>query len=367
MNGTQSNARLEGQQLTGRVYASWRADLLTVVLGLWLIAGLFVDGYAHNNLRGTLETFFTPWHAVLYSGFTACAAWIAWLTFQQAQAGRRGLNAIPVGYEWGLAGVFIFGLGGLGDMIWHTVFGIEVGTNALLSPTHLLLLTGGVLILGSPLRSAWLNLGAARAPSILAFLPALLSVFGAYSFIVFMHMYSWGMTSVPDSKGYVDWLVLNGGNQTLEQLHRQAASGILFSNVIMIGAALLLLRRWKTPFGTFTLLYGVNTLMMSVMLEGDFALGSTVPALLAGVMADLLVRLLEPRPERIVEWRVFAGVVPLLIWGFHFAGIAWLGSGIGLNREFWTGITVMAGLSGLLLSVLVTPTSAQHEPRSLEG
>ena len=367
MNATQSDLRLEGQLITGRVYASWRSDLLTVLLGLWLIAGLFVDGYAHNNLRGTLETFFTPWHAVLYSGFTACATWIAWLVFGQARAGRRGLDAIPIGYEWGLAGVFIFGLGGLGDMIWHTVFGIEVGTSALLSPTHLMLLTGGVLILGSPLRSAWLNADVARAPTLLAFLPALLSVFGAYSFIVFMHMYLWGVTSVPDTKGYVDWLVLNGGNQTLEQLHRQAASGILFSNVIMIGAALLLLRRFKTPFGTFTLLYGVNTLMMSLMLDGNPAFSFTIPALMAGLIADTLVRVLEPRPERIVAWRVFAGVVPLLIWGFHFAGIAWLGGGIGLNREFWTGITVMAALSGLLLSVLVTPVPVAHEPRSLEG
>lgn len=364
MNATQDSSRLEGQRRTGRVYASWRSDLLTVVLGLWLIAGLFVDGYAHNNLRGSLETFFTPWHAVLYSGFAACATWIAWLVFQQARAGRRGVDAIPIGYEWGMAGVFIFGLGGLGDMIWHTVFGIEVGTSALLSPTHLLLLTGGVLILGSPLRSAWLNASVARAPGFMAFLPALLSVFGAYSFIVFMQMYSWGLTSVPSGTNYLEWLAGSGGQRAIENAHREAASGILYSNVIMIGSALLLLRRWKTPFGTFTLLYGVNTLLMNLMLEGDLSLSRTIPALAAGLITDLLVRLLEPRPERVFTWRVFAGVVPLLIWGLHFAGLAWLGSGIGLNREFWTGITVMAGLSGLLLSVLVTPMS--DHVRSLE-
>ena len=87
---------------------------------------------------------------------------------------------------------------------------------------------------------------------------------------------------------------------------------------------------------------------------------------MAGLIADLLVRFLEPRPERVVAWRVFAGLVPLLIWGLHFAGIAWLGGGIGLNREFFTGITVMAGLGGLLLSVLVTPMQPD-KPRSLEG
>lgn len=31
-------------------------------------------------------------------------------------------------------------------MMWHQVFGIEVDTAALLSPTHLLLMTGGLLM-----------------------------------------------------------------------------------------------------------------------------------------------------------------------------------------------------------------------------
>ncbi len=348
--------------MTGRVRAGWASDLVTIVLGLWLIAGLFVDGFAHNNLRGSLESFFTPWHAILYSGFTACATWIAWLVWREARVGRRGLDAIPVGYEWGMAGVVIFGLGGVGDMVWHTVFSIEVGTSALLSPTHLMLLTGGVLVLAGPLRSAWQNTNTPRAPRFLAFLPALLSIFAAYSFVVFMHMYLWGLTGVPDSAGYMNWLVLRGSESIRENAHREAASGILFSNVLMIGVALLLLRRWKTPPGTFTLLYGVNTLMMVVMQSGSWGLERVVPAFLAGISADAFVYWLEPRPQRVLHWRAFAFTVPVLVWGLHFVGLA-LGDGIGLNREFWTGITVMAGLCGLTLSVFVAP----DQPSRLEG
>lgn len=37
------------------------------------MAGVFIDGFAHSNLRNTIEDFFTPWHAILYSGFTATA------------------------------------------------------------------------------------------------------------------------------------------------------------------------------------------------------------------------------------------------------------------------------------------------------
>jgi hypothetical protein len=39
-------------------------------------------------------------------------------------------------------------------MLWHLAFGIEAGLDALVSPTHLLLLTGGTLLLTSPLRAA---------------------------------------------------------------------------------------------------------------------------------------------------------------------------------------------------------------------
>lgn len=50
--------------------SSWGTHLVTVLLATWLIGGVFVDGWAHNNLA-KLETFFTPWHALLYSGFAA--------------------------------------------------------------------------------------------------------------------------------------------------------------------------------------------------------------------------------------------------------------------------------------------------------
>lgn len=53
--------------------ASYRTNLVTVLLGLWFTVGLFFDAWAHNN-EAHLETFFTPWHAVYYSGFAATAA-----------------------------------------------------------------------------------------------------------------------------------------------------------------------------------------------------------------------------------------------------------------------------------------------------
>jgi len=49
----------------------WREDLITSLLATTLVAGLFLDGWNHINLQnGALGSFFTVWHALLYTGFT---------------------------------------------------------------------------------------------------------------------------------------------------------------------------------------------------------------------------------------------------------------------------------------------------------
>jgi hypothetical protein len=40
-------------------------DWAVTALSVWVVAGLYLDGWAHNHGKVD-ETFFTPWHAVLY-------------------------------------------------------------------------------------------------------------------------------------------------------------------------------------------------------------------------------------------------------------------------------------------------------------
>src|SRR5882757_7159669 len=134
--------------------ASKRFDGMVAILGALFAGGLYLDGWAH--VHGHVDqSFFTPWHAVLYSGFLVLGAVIA----GSARAGqRRGLplrESVPPGYELSLLGVAIFLVGGAADMAWHLVFGIEANVDALFSPTHLVLAVGGVLMASGPFRSAW--------------------------------------------------------------------------------------------------------------------------------------------------------------------------------------------------------------------
>ena len=87
--------------------ADSRRDLVTELLGLWLVLAVFLDGWAHINLP-SLETFFTPWHAALYSGMLATAAWTAVVIWRNRTPGQPLLQAAPPGYRGTAVGVVLF-------------------------------------------------------------------------------------------------------------------------------------------------------------------------------------------------------------------------------------------------------------------
>ena len=171
--------------------ASPRFDTLMVLLGLWFVVGMFVDAWAHHHTLP--ETFWTPWHALLYSGFLALAVALLLGLQRGRRAGRTWREALPRGYLPGLAGAAVFALGGVGDAVWHTLFGIEANVDAIFSPSHLTLSIGAMLLLAGPLRSAWRRAGSLREVGWGRAWPATLSI--AYSlllihfFIQFAHPY----------------------------------------------------------------------------------------------------------------------------------------------------------------------------------
>jgi hypothetical protein len=140
------------QQTQNYPASSLRFDWAVTLTSLWFIAGMFLDGWAHNNLASSLEMFFTPWHGVLYFGFFAVAGMLVGQTRNMAR-GHVWTRALPQGYLLALFGAALFSFGGAGDLVWHTIFGIESNMEALFSPTHLLLATGAMLFITGPVRA----------------------------------------------------------------------------------------------------------------------------------------------------------------------------------------------------------------------
>ncbi|QHW33272.1 hypothetical protein GZH47_22425 [Paenibacillus rhizovicinus] len=341
-------------------------EYVTILFGIWLIGGIFIDGFAHNH--GVVETFFTPWHAILYSGFLASAVWMGWLLLQSRHAsGLPWTAAAPVGYGLGLVGVFIFLLGGLGDMYWHTVFGIEQNIAALLSPTHLILLLGALLILSSPFRASWHN-AAVTKPDWRTFAPAFLSLVVTTGAVSFFLMYAWMFRYNLPAESTILWYNYQiGGGGLLDDMNKtRGISYILIDTIVYMFPVFLLMKRWTLPAGTMTALFTLVSVMMNV-LDGFQNYPSIFVALGAGLVGDILYRVLRAGEGRALAERVIAAAVPIALWGFYFAWMT-ISDSIGWETEFWAGAIVEATLLSMGLQLLASKHAyASHQPPPARG
>jgi hypothetical protein len=255
-------------------------------------------------------------------------------------------------------GTALFSIGGVGDMIWHIVFGIEANMEALLSPMHLLLATGAMLFITGPLRAAWVRLPVEARPSWAARLPALLSLFMVLAMLTFFTQFAHFTT-------YPALLVDHPADSTFLAIYfpdLYGTTSALIPAAVIMGMVLLGLRRWDLPRGFLTLLLMANTAMMWVMKfnrAGDYW-ALLVAAFAAGLVADLLLAWLKPSAARLWGLRMFAFSVPFTLILFnHLVLIAT--AGMWWTIHMWMGVPFMAGVAGLLLSFVAYPPATPDE------
>src|SRR5690349_2129407 len=83
-----------------------RFDRFVIGLSGWLIAGEWVDIWAHRH--GKVDnSFFTPWHAIFYAGFLALTACLILALVKNQRAGYSWRAAMPAGYNLSLLGGLI--------------------------------------------------------------------------------------------------------------------------------------------------------------------------------------------------------------------------------------------------------------------
>ncbi len=334
-----------------------RFDLPVAVLSLWLVSGLYLDGFAHHNFPESLETFFTPWHGVLYSGFLTLAGFILFHQFRNMASGYRWNEALPAGHSLTVLGVPLFFIGGIGDGLWHTLFGIEQGVEALLSPTHLLLAIGGALMVTGPLRSALRRLPIGTRPSWSALLPALLSALYLLSDLTFFSEYANTLAS-PER------VVEQIGSNELGSFAWMALGvvGVLIPSALIVGITLFFIRRWSLPFGSLTLILTGNGLLMALFHYHDIATYPQVliPIIGSGLLADLFYAWLKPSRTRTAQAHAFAFLVPFALYAIFFAILVSTAS-VQWTVHMWTGIPVIAGVVGLLVSLATAPVALEAE------
>lgn len=324
-------------------------------LSVIFASGLYLDGWAHVHGRVD-QSFFTPWHAVLYSGYllvASCAGIAARRGWRQGFSIR---NAAPPGYELSLLGAGIFLVGGAADMVWHILFGIEVSVDALYSPTHLILAIAGVLMASGPLRSAWRRSGGTTMPwSALLSLTVLLSVMTFFLQVAHPLVDPQAAGSRPDFHGLVFYQQAIG------------VTAVVLQTGLLMALVLLAARRFVLPFGALALVFGLNAFGLAfegVRVTGwSGGLGLVPVALLGGLLADLLYVALRSGSlrNRPLGFRLFAAAVPATFYVLYFLALI-ATAGIWWSIHLWLGSVAIAAITGWLVSYVALPPAAPAQP-----
>jgi|GEM_PF-1136915 len=325
--------------------ATWSEDLVAGWCSLLLVLGLYLGGWNHLNRSGDGPVL-TPWHGLLYLGFAATAGWIL---SRHQRRGAWSLRAVPPGYRLALVGVGLAMVAVAGDAVWHTLYGVEQGLARLVSPFHLVLFAGASLLVSSALRAAWSGPSSARVPGLRAFWPVVLSTTLVVAMTAFFFQYvspvvAWRRPALAG---------LAAGSPFAETVQVYELLGLLVHNLLFIAPVLLLLLRWQTPLGTFTVMAGSVALLLATQTELGLV-GLVGAAVLGGTAADVAVTLLRPSPQRRWAARAVAVIAPAVYWSTHFALLK-VGYGVSWELEIWLGSVVWACLSGLTLALLMWP------------
>lgn len=334
-----------------------REHQITNALATWMLVGLLVDGWAHRT-QDLHDSITTKYHALLYTGFLSFAAWLVWLYWREHRNGLRGSQAMPEGYMAGLVGVIIFGTGAFFDQFWHLAWGIEQDLNSFFSPTHWCLAIGMFLMVSCAWRAGALLPGPERE-GIRAFAPWLWSIVLTATmtsfFISYLNLFASDLPTVePEFLRHLPPETPDRFNYfTIERLRALGVANIILTTAILMAVAMHAVRRWRLPFGTLTLAFGVAT--GSMLATWEFFHGWTlIAALIGGLTADVLVARWDPKPSNLLALRRFAAAVPAVMWASYY-GVLKLFYAVEWPAELWTGSITMAALTSLILSYLMEP------------
>lgn len=331
-------------------------ELVSAAAGIWMIIGLFLDGLAHVELKP--DTFFTPWHLVLYSGFVLAATSAVWPVARRRRLERRSWrSAVPAGHLLTLGGVAIFGFGAVFDLVWHETVGFEVSNEALLSPSHLVLLSGGLLALSGPVRTGWLTIGSGDhwrrwVPMTISL--ALLTGIGLFFTSYVSPFGRQSATAFPSTKTHTHELVRTNAAAFAQLREIWGVAGILIATLLLVVPIVLLVRRAWPPFGVLSMLGALLAVLVPAL--GEFRQWTAgVAVLLAFVVGDLI-------SQRYRSLVVVGATTAGTLWAGFFVGAA-ATHGVGWSPSLWSGSIFLGALLGALLGLLAGPSATSETSR----
>lgn len=340
--------------------ASVKEDVIMMLLGTLSLGGGSTDVWAHTNKLSQIkpEGFFTPYHAMLYAGLLSTSAWTIFLAYRRRfdpGVTKWWKDGWPIGYRLGGVGALCVVFGGWGDMMWHTFFGIETGLDAQLSPTHLVIFLGIILLCSSPMRSWWASGERMNARGV----AAMFSV----TFPAVMGMHSFTFLSAFGSKAPTLQYIHMPQNGPSETAVVAGFNSYIVTTVMLLIPIMWTLRRKPAP-GVVTAVVFVAALFEMIRYEFKHTIFvATLFALAGAVLADLVIAHLDRRRgwDAPLRLPVAGAVTPLLVWGMHMLGLE-VADKLRWSAELWCGTLVMVAALGGLIGGLAAAPAAEYLP-----
>ncbi|MBT8207291.1 MAG: hypothetical protein HKN07_08225 [Acidimicrobiia bacterium] len=325
---------------TRTAVSTTREDVVTGLLAVVLVGGLYLDGWADHSLSGSPRI-----GIVFYGGFIAMVVWMFVITYRKVSVARPVRRSVPRGYRAGVIGVVVFVAGGIIDAWWHGAYGVEQGLAVLLSPTHLLLFSGLGLMVTSPFRASASR--KEQAPEIFSeYLGALLSMAAVTSLLAFVIAFGMGL---------VPWRLealyspLDGSNELIVAYQ---VLTMIMTTLVLVMPVVVFLRRWDPPPGAVTFVYAIYAVLSSALTGFDQPWIMAAP-IGAGLVADLIIRLTGAGPRDLESVHMVAAAIPLVVWSLFVALVARFAS-VGWDVGLWSGAILLMSAVGLTSSVVST-------------
>jgi hypothetical protein len=283
-------------------------------------------------------------------------------------------------------------IAGPADFQWHAAFGFENQVDSTYSPPHQGLFLAGTLLAAIPVASAWQRNW--TAPKLGEFLPTAFSIsstiimllFVVHQYVPFYSAHAMTRDFQQDLVGRVDAYAGGHGAVHTEGLSSAVThfgdvawpfyfysthltmAGILLFSVIVFGGVMLMRRRWLPPAGAVTLMFlWIAALFPLLSQYREWKLALSLAA--AGVIGDVLLHGLTggSGPLRVGRIRLFAVIMPIVLWSLYFICVQQFKGGLGWSPTLWTGVlTTSAGFCYALSLIVFEPQVIEGE-QSLRG
>lgn len=149
------------------------------------------------------------------------------------------------------------------------------------------------------------------------------------------------------------------GVSTQDLAQAVGTSSILLQSGLLVALLLFMIRHFgrRLPLGWLTFVFTLNGAAMSIPHDDPWVFPLTI---VAGLVADVLYRLLQPEVQQPTRLRFFAVLVPVTLYSLYFLILALLG-GMWWPVPLWTGAIVLSGIVGWLVSYVVAPSALPKE------